>query len=587
VRGATLGEDRRVDRRRPALAVVAVAYAVAAVVAVPRADFPVTTYAATSDAAHAADLAAGLALLAAGALTALVARGVVVAALATLAGVAWFGPDWVGWEGGPVMLRSLGAVVAPFVLPLLVHLVLAAGTGRVPRAPVATLYAITTVVTIGRALFRDPFADPECWTACGDNAFLLTSERSLVEVLDAVWWTVTLAAALALAGWSAWALLRATPAGRRVLAPVLVPGVVVGLGEAAYAAALLAGPTEDPSRAGFAAIFLVRASGAGALAAGVAWSVLRTRRVHSGLARLAVDLGGAPRPGALRSALVRALGDPTLEVAYAVGGRHIDADGRPITVPDADDRRATTAITREDEVLALVVHEPALLDGTALEREVGSAARLAVDNERMQAELLGRLSDVRASRARIVEVADAERRRLERDLHDGAQQRLLAVSYELSVAHAEARADGDEDLAATLEHAAAEARAANDDLRRLAQGIFPAILAEAGLADALESLADTAPLPLQLDGVVAGRLAPSVESAAYAAVADGVQDAARRHATYVRVTARRSGERLTIDVEDDGEPRASHPVHLADRAAALGGSLDSGRSSLRMELPCA
>jgi signal transduction histidine kinase len=274
--------------------------------------------------------------------------------------------------------------------------------------------------------------------------------------------------------------------------------------------------------------------------------------------------------------LADALGDRALAVAYAVDGRYLGADGAPVELPD-DHERARTAITRDGEVLAVVDHDAALLRGTALEREIGSAARLAVDNERLQAELLGRLTDVRASRARIVAAGDAERRRLERDLHDGAQQRLLAVSYEVRLAIA----DGD-----ASEEAALEAQHAMDDLRRLAHGIFPAVLGQAGLAAALESLADTAPVAVDIAGTVGERLSPEVEFAAYAVVAESVDDAARRRATSVRVTVRRDDAALVVVVEDDGEPRGDAPVHLTDRTEALGGRLEALGGRLRVELPC-
>jgi signal transduction histidine kinase len=332
-------------------------------------------------------------------------------------------------------------------------------------------------------------------------------------------------------------------------------------------------------------VFAARAVGVAALGLGVAWRVLAARRTRVSLARLGADLGTAPRPGALRSALSRALGDRDLEVAYAVDGRHLDASGAEVKLED--DGRARTAIAREDEILAVVVHDPAL-PGEALQREIGSAARLAVDNERLQAELLARLAEVRASRARIVEAGDAERRRLERNLHDGAQQRLLAVSYELRVARAEALSTGNATLAALLERSAGDAAEANEELRRLAHGIFPAVLAEAGLVAALESFADTSPVPMEIESDVAERPPAAVESAAYAVAAAGAAEAARHGAVLVRVAVRRSQETLVLEVAGDATPAPSPAaqLHLADRAAALGGRLRAEPGLLRVELPC-
>ena len=135
--------------------------------------------------------------------------------------------------------------------------------------------------------------------------------------------------------------------------------------------------------------------------------------------------------------------------------------------------------------MALVIHDAALSGARELEREIGAAARLAVDNERLRAEVLAQLEDLRASRARIVEAGDSARRRIERDLHDGAQQRLLTLSYELRLARADAEADGDEALAPLLAVDGEEVQAALAELRDLAHGIYPAILTEAGLGPAL------------------------------------------------------------------------------------------------------
>jgi DNA-binding NarL/FixJ family response regulator len=226
----------------------------------------------------------------------------------------------------------------------------------------------------------------------------------------------------------------------------------------------------------------------------------------------------------------------------------------------------------------------ALVDERELERALGSAAKLAVENEALRAEVLAQLHDLRGSRTRIVEAGDAERRRLERNLHDGAQQRLLALSYDVRLARAEA---AEEELAALLDAAGDETDAALDELRDLAHGIYPAILTEAGLAAALETLADEAPLPVEVGDVDAARHAPAVETTAYIAIADAIEDARGRGATFLAARVIREGDRLVITAEDDGVPRGSRLVHVADRVGALGGSLDVGEKSLRAEVPCA
>jgi signal transduction histidine kinase len=233
-----------------------------------------------------------------------------------------------------------------------------------------------------------------------------------------------------------------------------------------------------------------------------------------------------------------------------------------------------------------VLHNPALVDERELERALGSAARLAVENEALRAETLAQLHELRASRTRVVEVGDAERQRLERNLHDGAQQRLLALSYDLRLARAGAEADGNEELVAVLNGAAGETATALDELRELAHGIYPAILTEAGLAPALATLADDAPLPVELGDVEPARQPPALERTTYVILAEAIDDAARRGATFLSVRVRRDGDRLVIMVDDDGAPRSDGMLQLADRVGALGGTLDIGGTTLRAEIPC-
>jgi signal transduction histidine kinase len=360
----------------------------------------------------------------------------------------------------------------------------------------------------------------------------------------------------------------------------------VGASEAAYALALLRTPLEDPERTGFAAIFLARSFGLAALALGLAWSILRIPRARARVARLASELGEAPPPGKLREALVAALGDPDIDVVYPRSDSEqlIDANGRPTSLPAGG--RAVARITRGERTRALVVHDPALVDEAQLERALGSTARLAIENEALRAEALAQLGELKASQARIVEAGDTARQQLERNLHDGAQQRLLALSYDLRLAQAEARAGRDDALIAVLDAAAGETASALEELRELAQGIHPAILSEAGLAPALQTLADEAPLPVELEYVAPERLTPAAETTAFVTVSETIEDAARRRASFLAVRVDRMDARLIITAEDDGAPRGSRLTHLADRVGALGGSLHVAARTLRVEVPC-
>jgi signal transduction histidine kinase len=574
-----------------AVVATALAWAVAALLTVEHGGGLETTYAAALPAARVADLAAGIGLLAAGGLAATQPRTRRLGVLALLAGVAWFGADWEGAENAPALLRSLGALVAPLTLVFVFHLALAVPDGRVRspagRVAVIAAYLLVALLTVGRAVFRDPLLDLYCWRNCTDNSFLVHADAGTASALsDALLWSA-LAIALGLVAFAWRRLLGATGPGRRALLPILGPALLVGASEATYAITLLRTPLEDPDRTGFAAIFLARSVSYALLAFGLAWSLLRVARTRARLARLATDLGEAPRPGMLRDTLAAALGDPGIEVLYprSARGELIDADGRAAESPRPD--RAVARIARGDRPVALVLHDPALVSEPELARALGSAARLSVANEALRAEAMAQLHALQTSRARIVETADAARRRLERDLHDGAQQRLLALAYDVRLARTGAADDDERELVSMLDAAAQATDAALEELRELAQGIYPAILTEAGLGAALQTLADEAPLPLDLGDLPDERAAPGAERTAYVVVDEAIDDAARRGAAWLRVRVRRDAGRFVVTIEDDGAPRSARLVHLLDRVGALGGSLDVGDTSLRAEIPCA
>jgi signal transduction histidine kinase len=566
------------------------AWAVAAVLSVDRGGDFETTYAAALPAARVADIVAGLALIAAGGLAATQPRTRRLGVLALLAGLAWFGPDWEGAQNAGTLVRSLGALVTPLTLVFAFHLALAVPDGRLhtPRARWATAaaYAVVVSLILGRAVFRDPLLDLYCWRNCTDNSFLVHADAGIASALDQLLLWSALAVALGLIAFGWRRLVGATGPGRRVTLPIIGPALLVGASEATYAITLLRTPLEDPDRTGFAAIFIARSFAYTMLALGLAWTVARVARTRARLTRLASDLGEAPQPGKLRDTLASALGDPGIDVLYqrSGSGELIDADGHAAEPPAAD--RAVARIARGDRPLALVLHDPALVNEPELGRALGSAAKLSVENEALRAEAMAQLHALQASRARIVETADGARRRLERDLHDGAQQRLLALSYDLRVARAGAEGDDDPTLVSTLEAAGDEIEAALEELRDLAHGIYPAILTEAGLGPALATLADDAPLPVELGELPSERPPPGVERTAYVAVDAAIEDAAERGATWLGVRVAQDRDRLVVTTDDDGAPRGAGLVHLADRVGALGGSLVVGDTKLRAEIPC-
>jgi signal transduction histidine kinase len=548
-----------------------------------------TTYAGQSGLTAALTIATGLGLVAAGLVTAFSRPTGRIGDLAVLAGLVWFAPVWVGWDKGPPLVRSLAMLAAGFAVPLLLHLVLAYPSGQLhgtaARMLVAAAYLETMVVALGRALFRNPFFDPNCWANCTDNSFLVRSLPQLARAIEVAdrWFTVAAAAALvAVLGWR---LLRDSGPARRALLPVAPAAILLAGAVTAHAVALQRRPLEDPSDPAFRTIFALGCTAVILLAAGLVWATVRTRSQRRAVARIATNLGQAPPPGSLQAGLAQAVGDPELRIAYWLpdAEHYVDATGRPVPEPAAAPGRVITTLVRDGGRIAVVFHTAALPE---LERELGAAVRLALENERLQAEALAQLDQLRASRVRIVETGDSERRRLERDLHDGAQQRLLALSYDLRLARAQAEADGDAPTGSLLTEATGQAQTALDELRELAHGIYPAILAEAGLAPALATLADAAPLPVELRDAAEGRYPAEVETCAYVLVAEALQDAAGRDASHATVSVARDGGRLVVTVEDDGTDRTSAMVQLADRVGALDGSLDVEPRRLRAELPC-
>jgi signal transduction histidine kinase len=548
-----------------------------------------TTYGGRSSLAATLIVAAGLALVVAGLVTSYSHPAGRIGDLALLAGLVWFAAVWVDWDKGPPLIRSLGMLAAGFAFPLLLHLVVAYPSGRlrgtVARMLVAAVYLEAALAAVGQALFRDPFFDPNCWANCTDNVFLLRSLPRLargIELTDRLFIAITAAALVAVC---ARRLLRDSGPARRTLLPVALPALLLAAAVIAHTIALQRRPLEDPSDPTFSAIFVIGCVAVLLLAAGLVSAAVRTRVQRRAVARIATSLGQAPPPGSLQAALARAVGDPELQIAYWLpdSQRHVDANGRPVAEPVALPGRALTALVRDGRRIAVVSHPATLPD---LEREIGAAVRLALENERLQAEVLAQLDDLRASRVRIVETGDTERRRLERDLHDGAQQRLLALSYDIRLARAQAQTNGDSQTGSLLIEATDHAQAALGELRELAHGIYPAILAEAGLAAALVTLADAAPLPVEICDPMEGRCPAAVETAAYLLVAEALQDAAGRSASHTTVSTVRNGGRLVVTVQDDGSDRTSAMVQLADRVGALDGRLTVEPTRLQAEFPC-
>ena len=298
------------------------------------------------------------------------------------------------------------------------------------------------------------------------------------------------------------------------------------------------------------------------------------------LAGLVVDLAAAVRPGELRGLMAAALDDPTLDLVYAFEGGWVDADGVSRALVSSAERRQTPLV-QDGQVVALAIHTPGLLDDARLVEELSRAARLAIDHERLQAQQRAQLARLRATRAATVAATDAERRRLERDLHDGAQQALAALAMAIGLARG-TRSDPQTDRMALAQ---AQVREALNRVRAIAHAAYPAALDEAGLAAALDVLGDWRP-QVELVGVPDERLDHELETSVYfivaalsrgsdGAVVDVSIDRERRH---VIIEVRAAATVLVSEVED--------------RVGALGGRLavdgtPDGGTAVRVELACA
>jgi signal transduction histidine kinase len=538
-------------------------------------DGPAYALAGDSTVALAAELLAGLLLLAAG--LALLRPGSRFALLIVAAALAWPGAEWGSPAAGAAF--TPGLVVSTLWVPLLAAAALLGPDGRGLTRPARVLLAVAFTAEVGLAIASAAVFDPagEGCAECPANRLLLAADpvarHDLVRVgllLSAAW-----TAAFVLL--SVLRLARSTPPRRRRTGLVVVP--------AAAAVALFGASALHGLARGFRSNDAIdRALWAGQLAAivlvaaGVAAELLRTRRRRAGLQRLVLDLG-AVGSGSLSERLGKLLGDPSLVLVYARDDDEwVDARGRRDSPSTGTDRQVTYMWSRGRRIAALV-HRAGLLADPAIVAEIETTARLALEHERLQAVRLAQLDDLRATSARIVARADAERRGLERDLHDGAQQRLVTAA--VGVRLARRRHGHGTALEAELARVERGLSGAVAELRRLGHGLFPATLDAEGLAAALELLAEEQPR-LVLRTLPGGRCPAAVESAAYHLVE---QAAAMAPSGDVEVDADRRDARLVIEV------RAAFagpvPLRVSDRIGAAGGTLDAEARRLRAEMPCA
>ncbi len=334
------------------------------------------------------------------------------------------------------------------------------------------------------------------------------------------------------------------------------------------------------------------------LAAGIlAIAALEGIRSLLGALSRALLSHGERAEGPVREMLAESLGDRTLSVAYWLPERQmfVDEAGHMVRMPEPGSGRAWTAVERDGRRVAAIIHDAELDTGPELVNAAAAGAALAIDNERLKADLRARVEELRVSRVRIVEAADHARRRIERDLHDGAQQQLVSLSLDLRLL--KAKLNGNEEAKDQVDALSEKLATALAELRELARGIHPVILTERGLVPAVAALAQRAPVPVEADISIHERLTPAIEAAAYFVVAEALTNVAKyAQAANVLVDLRRDDEHVIVVVEDDGVGGADVESGtglrgLVDRLSALDGTLEvhspvGGGTHLRALIPC-
>ncbi|MFG1625284.1 histidine kinase [Kribbella sp. NPDC049227] len=433
-----------------------------------------------------------------------------------LAGCAWFLSEWDNPGGSSSWIFSAGLVLYAACPAVVTHVALAYPYGHLRTWTNRTVVALGYVVTIGiqglaSAMVFDP-GSQGC-SDCASNLWVVADRpdtRTAVDLLGVragtAWAVIAFLTVM-------WRVVKASAAGRRAI--VLVSTCALGY------LALVAGMYATSLGRGFIGtsdtehdLWLAQGVTLVLLSIAVLVDLARARLIQRALTRLVVDLGHAAPAGRLRDALAERLGDPDLLIAYPIddGSRHVDAMAREVELPPAPDRRSTT-LRYAGADLAVLVHQPGLLDHPGAVSDLASAVHLGLENERLQAEALAQLAEVRSSGARVVAAGDEERRRLERDLHDGAQQRLIGLSLALRLARTRLPSGATE-----LDAADTELRETIADLRTLAHGLSPVMLKEDGLPAALRALSET--VDIRVDALPARRLPDVLETTAYLLAAE-------------------------------------------------------------------
>ncbi len=489
------------------------------------------------------------------------------------------------WASQP-LLNTVGQLCDLLVAAVWLHVFLAYPTGRLAGRVERVVVIIGYIAAVGLQvviLMLGGFNDRHLLT--------VVERQTAAEAVQNV--QLLVLSALALIGvvllWRRW---RSLPLWQRRL-PTQIVIHCFSLSLVMLAALLLAGTFQLP---GFEIIRLATFAVAGLAPLAFLAGLLDARLAKAGVGELLVQLQANPAPD-LRALLAQALRDPTLSLIYWLPqyGSWADQDGNPATLPEPGGGRGVTLVKQNGEQVAALVYDATLGEEPELVEAVSAAAAIALENGRLEAELRAQLQELHGSRTRVVEAQQNERRRLERDLHDGAQQRLVALALELGVLAEQANTDPATQT--RLKRARGEVAQSLDELRDVARGLHPAVVSGHGLAIALESLVAVTPLEVQLKTDGLPRLPEHLEVAAYYVVAESLTNAAKHaQASQVTVDVTVVDDTLIVEIVDDGvggadSERGTGLRGLADRVEALNGRLRiwsaAGQGTrVRAEIPC-
>jgi signal transduction histidine kinase len=539
----------------------------------------------------------GAALIALGIAIVLAGSSRAVGAVAALVGLAWLGRAFGESLAAADTFRGTALAVDALRAPGLFVLAVAIGDGawtqrRLTRAGVGLAVGAALLATVRVATY-DPFLDAAC-VQCAHTTPIFPTTLGVQVGLRFLAAGAGLAATAGLVLLSAGSLASRGLLGRPRHA-VVGAAALCALTWVAEAASTPSQPSlqmlQDPDR-GLSAVVAGAATLSGVLlVAALAWFAVDLMRVRVRLRELAADIAAAASFRDLEQRLADAFHDRTLTVGYwlAADRRFVSARGLPVDPPAEGDVGRVT-ITRAGQAIAAVWRQGPI-DGTAVSEALTPSLLLAFDNERLRAESLANLEALTASRARLVAIQDEERRRVERDLHDGIQQRVLGIVFDLRLARTAVQRSGRRAASAWLGRAEVIALALVDDVRRLARGVHPAVLSQAGLAAALSSLADEALIPLGVSIDLALVLPEAVAATIYQVALEVVDDAVRAGAGDLSVAVEQVDDGVVVAIDHDGAPSAAS-MRLIDRIAAAGGEVlaDSGQPMsglhLRVALPC-